>query len=93
MYVPYDEDYGLVTLEAFLARKPVVTASDSGGTLEFVAHGVTGLVTDPTPAAVGEAVAALDADRRTAARIGEAGREVAAGITWDTVIERLVAHG
>ena len=31
-YVPFDEDFGYVTLEAFLARKPVITASDSGGT-------------------------------------------------------------
>ena len=29
-YVPFDEDYGLATLEAFLAAKPVVTADDSG---------------------------------------------------------------
>ena len=47
MYVPYDEDYGLVTLEAFLAGKPVVTATDSGGTLEFVTDGVTGRVVPP----------------------------------------------
>ena len=37
VYTPYDEDFGYVTLEAFLARKPVITARDSGGTLEFVA--------------------------------------------------------
>src|SRR5690606_37832205 len=30
LFAPYDEDYGYVTLEAFLARKPVVTARDSG---------------------------------------------------------------
>ena len=31
VFAPFDEDYGYVTLEAFEARKPVVTASDSGG--------------------------------------------------------------
>ena len=35
-YAPFDEDYGYVTLEAFLARKPVITTTDAGGTLEFV---------------------------------------------------------
>ena len=30
VYAPYDEDFGYVTLEAFLARKPVITAEDSG---------------------------------------------------------------
>ena len=36
VYAPFDEDFGYVTLEAFLARKPVITARDSGGPLEFV---------------------------------------------------------
>lgn len=93
MYVPFDEDYGLVTLEAFLSGKPVITATDSGGTLEFVADGVTGWVTPPEPDALGGAVAALHANRPAAAALGEAGRAVAAGITWDAVIDRLVSHG
>ncbi len=92
MYVPYDEDYGLVTLEAFLAARPVVTATDSGGTLEFVEDGVTGRVVAPTPDALGDAVAALHADRARAAALGDAGRERAAAITWDGVIDRLVSH-
>ena len=93
MYVPYDEDYGLVTLEAFLSGKPVVTASDSGGTLEFVTDGVTGCVAAPDPDALGGAIAGLHADRRRAAALGESGRTLAQAITWDDVIERLVAHG
>ena len=92
MYVPYDEDYGLVTLEAFLAGKSVVTATDSGGTLEFVTDGVTGRVVPPDPDALGGAVASLHANRAAAASLGEAGRAVAASITWDAVIERLVSH-
>ena len=92
MYVPYDEDYGLVTLEAFLAGKPVVTATDSGGTLEFVTDGVTGRVVPPDPDALGGAVASLHANRAAAASLGEAGRAVAASITWDAVIDRLVSH-
>ena len=93
VYVPFDEDYGLATLEAFLAAKPVVTALDSGGTLEFVRDDVTGVVVDADPAAIGAAVAALHADRARARRLGDAGREVASAITWDNVIERLVSHG
>ena len=30
VFPPFDEDYGYVTLEAFLARKPVVTTTDAG---------------------------------------------------------------
>ena len=35
-YAPLNEDYGYVTVESFLSRKPVVTTSDAGGVLEFV---------------------------------------------------------
>ena len=93
LYVPFDEDYGLVTLEGFLAAKPVVTATDSGGTREFVEDGVTGLVTAPEPRAIGEAIAQLHGARHMAAALGAAGRERARAITWDSVIDRLTSHG
>jgi glycosyltransferase involved in cell wall biosynthesis len=93
VYVPFDEDYGLATLEGFLAEKPVVTAHDSGGTLEFVRTGENGFVVDPTPAAIADAIARLDANRALAASLGQSGRELAASISWDHVIERLVSHG
>ena len=93
VYVPYDEDYGLATLEAFLAAKPVVTARDSGGTLEFVGDGVNGYVADPDPSSVGAAIARLDADRTLAASLGDSGRELARQISWDNVIDRLLSHG
>lgn len=89
VFPPYDEDYGYVTLEAFLARKPVVTTTDAGGPTEFVTHGVNGCITDPDPRAIAAAAASLDADRRKAARLGEAGYDLARGITWSGVIERL----
>jgi len=90
VFVPYDEDYGYVTLESFLARKPVVTATDSGGTLEFVEDGVNGLVCPPDPDALTGAFASLAADRRRAASLGEAGFERARTVTWEGVIEKLV---
>jgi glycosyltransferase involved in cell wall biosynthesis len=90
VYPPYDEDFGYVTLEAFLARKPVVTCSDSGGPNEFVVHGENGLVCEPSAAAIGDALAALDAGRHRAAAMGDAGFEVARRITWNGVIEQLV---
>ena len=90
IYAPYDEDYGYVTLEAFLSGKPVVTATDSGGTLEFVTDGVNGFVCAPDPAAIGAAVTRLASDAALAARLGAAGRARAATVTWDGVVEALV---
>ncbi len=90
IYPPYDEDLGYVTLEAFLARKPVVTCTDSGGPNEFVVDGENGCVTEPAADALAAAINRLHADRRLAARLGDAGYERAAAITWDGVIEKLV---
>jgi glycosyltransferase involved in cell wall biosynthesis len=91
LYPPFDEDFGYVTLEAFLARKPVVTATDSGGPNEFVVDGVNGFVRAPEPAEFAAAVNVLAADRRRAASLGDAGYDRARTITWDGVIEKLVS--
>ena len=90
VYTPYDEDYGYVTIEAFLASKPVVTATDAGGPLEFVDDGVNGFVCAPEPEAVAAAVNRLAADRACAAELGRAGFERARSITWDAVINKLL---
>src|SRR5207253_1751309 len=55
-YAPLNEDYGYVTVEAFLSGKPVVTTTDAGGVLEFVTAGETGLVAAPEPEAIAEAI-------------------------------------
>lgn len=90
VFAPFDEDYGYVTLESFLAHKPVITADDAGGPLEFVEHETNGFVCPPTEDALAAAINGLAADKRLAARLGDAGYERARLITWDGVIEKLV---
>jgi glycosyltransferase involved in cell wall biosynthesis len=90
VYAPFDEDFGYVTLESFLARKPVITAMDAGGPLEFVDDGVNGAVCRPDPAAIAEVINYLHAHRGYATSLGEAGYERARTVTWDGVIEKLV---
>ena len=91
VYPPFDEDFGYVTLEAFLARKPVITCTDSGGPNEFVIDGTNGFVCAPEPDALASAVDRLARDRRLAASLGDAGFEAAARVTWDGVIETLLS--
>jgi len=90
-FAPFDEDYGFVTVEAFLSRKPVVTAPDAGGPLEFVEDQVTGLVTALEPGPLGAALSALARDRKWARGLGEAGYERVRELTWEPVVERLLA--
>jgi glycosyltransferase involved in cell wall biosynthesis len=92
-YIPFDEDsVGYVTMEAFQAGKPVITSTDSGGVLEIVQDGDTGLVTAPRPETLGQAMARMIADRSRAARLGAAGRSLLAArnITWPKTLERLL---
>ncbi len=93
IFPPLDEDYGYVTLEAMLSSKAVVTCADSGGPLEFVVDGRTGLVAEPTAEGLAAALDRLWGDRGLARSLGEAGRAhyEALGISWQRVVERLAA--
>jgi glycosyltransferase involved in cell wall biosynthesis len=91
-YGPFDEDYGYVTIEGFAAERPVVTLADSGGPLEFVRHGETGLVASPDPKAIAEAFDRLYRDRAAAERMGRAGNALVRSQvpSWSDVVARLL---
>ncbi|HEX7181953.1 MAG TPA: glycosyltransferase family 4 protein [Thermoanaerobaculia bacterium] len=92
-YAPYDEDYGYVTVEAFKSGKPVLTAADSGGVLEFVEDGRNGFVVPPdSPRDLAARIDALYRDRDKARRMGRAGMEKVERIGWDEVVGRLVGE-
>lgn len=93
VFVPWDEDYGYVTLEAMLCSKAVVTCADSGGPLEFVTDRVNGLVREPSPAALAEAMDLLWERRQLAREYGQAGRQRYSdmGIGWEKTVSCLLA--
>lgn len=86
---PLNEDYGLVTLEAFSSRKPVLTCQDSGGPSELVEDGVSGFVVSPVPAMIAERIDLMAEDPALCQQMGEKGFELALGITWEKVIQEL----
>jgi glycosyltransferase involved in cell wall biosynthesis len=90
-YAPVDEDYGLVPYEAFLSGKPVITATDAGGPLDIVRDRETGLVVAPTVDELARAFTWLREHEEEARTFGNAGREVASAVTWDSCIDRLLA--
>lgn len=91
-YLPFDEDYGYVTLEGMLSAKPVVVTTDGGGATEFIEHNCEGLVVEPDPRAIAESLDSLYADRARARRMGERGKEklTAMNLSWQTVVENLI---
>lgn len=90
-YAPVDEDFGLGPYESFLSGKPVITATDAGGPLEVVHDGSTGRVVAPEAAAVAGAAVWLRGHPAEAAAFGSAGNAIAAEVTWDRAIGRLLA--
>jgi len=90
--IPYDEDYGYVSLEAYHSRKPVITCNDSGGTLEIVEDGLNGFVISPDPQIIAEAMDKLYYNRALVKKMGEAGYEklIAMNISWDNVVKKLI---
>jgi glycosyltransferase involved in cell wall biosynthesis len=92
VFPPVDEDYGYVTLEAMLASKPVITCTDSGGPLEFVRQGETGLIVESTPQALAVAMDTLWEEREQAKTLGEAALAHfhSLGISWRKVVQELL---
>jgi glycosyltransferase involved in cell wall biosynthesis len=89
-YAPRNEDYGLVTVEAFQCRKPVLTAMDSGGPTELVRDGENGFVVKADPALFAEKIDQLLSDASLAEKMGNAGYDSCRTITWNETVKRLL---
>jgi glycosyltransferase involved in cell wall biosynthesis len=89
-FFPELEDYGLITLEAMLAGKPVITTTDAGGTNELVKNDETGFIVKPDLNAITSAMQALVDDPAKAERMGAEGYKQAQEITWERLLTRLI---
>ena len=92
-YLPFDEDYGYVTLEGMLSGKPVVVTNDSGGAAELIEHEREGFIVEPEPKEIAAALDRLYSDRARAKRMGESGREklVAMNLSWENVVKKIIS--
>lgn len=88
-YFPYDEDYGLITIEAMLHKKPVITTKDAGGPTEFVLDNETGYVVPFEEQAIAEKIDYFAQNPQEAKRMGENAFQTVKDITWDSVIEQI----
>ena len=73
LFLPEREDLGLVTLEAFMSGKPVITCVDSGEPARLVQDGESGFVCLPDPRAIATRIDELASEPSRAAAMGEAG--------------------
>ena len=91
-YLPFDEDYGYVTLEGMLSGKPVIVPVDGGGATEFISHNEEGLVIEAEPKAIAAALDSLFGDRERARAMGARALEKIRSfdLSWSRVVEKLI---
>ena len=86
-----DETFGQTVQEAMSCALPVV-APASGGPLDLVEDGVTGLLHPRDGSGARAAVERLVADEGLRTRLGAAGRRRVAGRSWQALGDELLAH-
>ncbi len=83
-----NEPFGIVILEAWSARKPVV-ATKNGGPGEFVRHGETGFSVHDNASSIAWGIGQVFLDFDRARTMGENGRkDVEARFTWDKIAQQ-----
>ena len=75
-----------------LSSKPVITCTDSGGTLEFVVDQETGSIVEPEPKQIAEKIDWLYENQQKAKKLGQNGLKAYRdkNISWDNVVAKLL---
>jgi len=88
LFTPFNEDWGLVPLEAMALQKPVI-AVNRGGPRETISHGETGFLVEPDADSFSSMMEYLADSPEVAQAMGVAGRRRAAHFQWDQFCESL----
>jgi glycosyltransferase involved in cell wall biosynthesis len=91
-FVPIQEDYGYITIEAFRARKPVITCKDSGEPANIVKESISGFIVDPDPKKIAEKMDYLIENPDEAVLMGENGFLSVQNIIWENGIKELLEN-
>ena len=91
LYPPFNEDWGLMPIEAGALGKPVI-ATNRGGPRETVRDGITGFLVEPRPEAFATAMEWLADDPALARSMGDAGQSHAQQFGWDQFAGNLDAE-
>lgn len=88
IFTAFNEDWGIVPLEAMAFGKPVI-ATNRGGPIETVQDGVTGFLEPPDPDRFAARMRELVETPELTKRLGAAGPRRVAGFTWKAFAERV----
>ena len=89
-YLPLDEDYGLIAVEAMQAGKPVLTCADAGGATELVTDGLTGWIVAPQQGALTAAIERVACAPESALAMAADCRAAVAHVNWRDTLTALL---
>ena len=89
IFIPKEEDYGYITIEAMNCEKPVITMEDSGGVLEFVEDNITGLIAKSNIQDLSQKIAYLSKNKDITISLGKNAKEKVKNISWQNVTSNL----
>jgi glycosyltransferase involved in cell wall biosynthesis len=89
-FIPFDEDYGLITAEAMQSSKAVLTTLDSGGVNELVKDGHNGRAVLPDVEAIAEAMKMLISNPERTIQMGSNAKESVSHINWPNTVSGLL---
>ncbi len=92
-FVPADEDYGLVTLEALQAGKPVISCTDSGGVAELITQGETGWLCEPDVTSLAACLQRLADQPQVASSMQPRCLAAGADIGWQATVNAVMDEG
>lgn len=90
IFIPDQEDYGLITIESMMCKKPVITFNDAGGVLEFVKHNHTGLISEPTIEQLSKNIKKLALNKDLTISLGKNAYKQVKNITFKNCINSLL---
>jgi glycosyltransferase involved in cell wall biosynthesis len=91
-FIPYNEDYGLITLEAMLSEKAVLTVRDSGGPSELVQDDVNGRIVAPTVEALSRAMVEMVENSQQTMEMGKKAKETVEHINWENFVRLVLSE-
>ena len=88
LFTSFNEDWGIVPLEAMAFGKPVI-AVNRGGPRETITHGSNGFLEEPEASAFAARMADIAAHPELAIRVGEAGYQYSRRFSWEQFAQRI----
>ena len=85
-FIPYDEDYGLITIEAMKSSKAVLTTTDSGGVKEIVDNLHNGMIVEPNVDSLAKAMQYLINNQEETIKMGKNAFRSVEYINWGNFI-------